>query len=698
MRVRRTMTGWLAALLSVGTLLAPSAAAADPDTSPPGPVTDLHVTATSQTSVALTWADPTDPDLAHVVVRRLRNGDPVAPTAGFAVARLDAATTSAVDGGLAPGVGHRYAVFAEDAAGNDSAGVVVTGTTDPLTWSAPQQLSHDEGGLRGVACVGSSFCLDIDQAGRYQTFDGRSWTPPALIDGEGFFQPESVACRSASYCIATDWSGTVWEYRGSVWSLARNGSGDATAVAASCATTGLCVVVFGDGTFVRRGPGGWTARTRLAPSGYQATSVSCPSSTFCLATLARTSRTRAYASTFDGSRWSAPTLVDTRQQLLQVSCSSRYYCWAAGSVGWSDHFVHGRWSRPEDQAGGVVTFSCASRTMCMGVTWFGAAETFNGSRWSNEVRINGHSDGLSGVSCGTPTTCVVIEYSGFAWSWRDGHYGTRRYVDRTVGRIMALQCPSSTLCLALDEWGNAWRYDGTNWTGPQRVDRYAVGFTYLSCAGPTFCVALDRASYAYTFNGTTWSAAVPAIVDTARNDISCAGTSFCMATGTGSAPTVRNAKGSWTATSLASGYDEITGVSCASATFCIAMTAQGDALRYDGRSFRLLAHLDPARARHGWSVSCSSATYCLAAHDSVTEAYDGHAWQLLSSDQIVAGPVDCVATQRCFGLEPGSGIDAYDGDLWGQADDPNALGAMRFSCATTTFCVKADDYRVSVGT
>jgi Carboxypeptidase regulatory-like domain len=122
-------TGPLSSATSQPTTSARQPAAAAKDTTPPGPVTGLGLTGNTISSVTLGWTDPTDADLAHVVIRRVAGS--TAPTAGQGtlVATLGTKATSHTDNSLASATAYSYALFAEDKAGNLSSATTVTAYT-----------------------------------------------------------------------------------------------------------------------------------------------------------------------------------------------------------------------------------------------------------------------------------------------------------------------------------------------------------------------------------------------------------------------------------------------------------------------------------------------------------------------------------------------------------------------------------------
>jgi len=98
------------------------------DTTAPGPVTALSVSATTASSVSLSWTNPTDTDLAGVMIRRAAGSTPPAsPTAGTLVANTTG--SGYTDTGLSAATTYAYAVFARDAVPNYATGATTTATT-----------------------------------------------------------------------------------------------------------------------------------------------------------------------------------------------------------------------------------------------------------------------------------------------------------------------------------------------------------------------------------------------------------------------------------------------------------------------------------------------------------------------------------------------------------------------------------------
>jgi hypothetical protein len=117
----------------VWTAIAPPApldTAAPPDTTPPGTVTALTAGPRTQDSIALSWTNPTDPDLAAVIVRRTQG--PMAatsPTDGTGVALGSPTATTVTDTALNPATTYSYAVFTRDTTGNINGPTTLTTAT-----------------------------------------------------------------------------------------------------------------------------------------------------------------------------------------------------------------------------------------------------------------------------------------------------------------------------------------------------------------------------------------------------------------------------------------------------------------------------------------------------------------------------------------------------------------------------------------
>lgn len=118
-----------------------------PDTTAPGQVTGLQVSGVTATSLTLSWTNPTDADLAAVIVHR------------DGVLVYEGPATTYTDSGLTPETDYGYAVFTRDATGNTSAPATSYVTTAP---PADTQAPPSVGTLRVTATTSSSATIEWD--------------------------------------------------------------------------------------------------------------------------------------------------------------------------------------------------------------------------------------------------------------------------------------------------------------------------------------------------------------------------------------------------------------------------------------------------------------------------------------------------------------------------------------------------------
>jgi hypothetical protein len=155
--------------------------------------------------------------------------------------------------------------------------------------------------------------------------------------------------------------------------------------------------------------------------------------------------------------------------------------------------------------------------------------------------------------------------------------------------------------------------------------------------------------------------------------------------------------GTWSAGKLIDSTGaSLTGISCPTAAFCMAVDSGGKVLTYSGGTWS--GPRPVASGNYLAGVSCASASFCAAITDGATAYVDNHgAW----SSQSLAGAdgnpanltaVSCPAVGRCVAT---GDLDAYtysSGSGWAQGvvvQDNFALTAI--SCASAAFCLAADN-------
>jgi hypothetical protein len=141
---------------------------------------------------------------------------------------------------------------------------------------------------------------------------------------------ESVSCASTTFCVAVSHADKVFRYNGSTWDggTTETITNSTNQNLVSCPVANACVMVqhsssAGDVYRILSGST-WSGTTTITGASSTFDSLSCPSSSFCLAT-----GEDGKAFSFNGSAWSAKT-VDSQVGFghLYSSCTSSSFCMA----------------------------------------------------------------------------------------------------------------------------------------------------------------------------------------------------------------------------------------------------------------------------------------------------------------------------------------------------------------------------------
>jgi hypothetical protein len=261
------------------------------------------------------------------------------------------------------------------------------------------------------------------------------------------------------------------------------------------------------------------------------TSVSCPTTTFCVAL-----DSKGRALTFDGTAWSAPVLVSDSPKAAMVRCSTPTFCMAFAGNGQVVTFNGSTWTAPfvvdavaqtnnipwlwqacspsfcmaVEASGSVVRYdgatahvytnigiharsvSCPSATFCMAVDGLGGYVTFNGSTWSSASTIASPpcspGDCALLVTCSSSSFCLAGSYTGGpALTWNGSTW--MAVADLAAYRMYRAVCPADGSCLLLNLDRDTTTLSGSTWSPLTAPDpNYLTND--VSCATPTFCVAV----------------------------------------------------------------------------------------------------------------------------------------------------------------------------------------------------------------
>ncbi len=251
--------------------------------------------------------------------------------------------------------------------------------------------------------------------------------------------------------------------------------------AISCASSSLCVAVYGEGhARISTDPGAGTSATWTPvdiDEGHPLTGISCPSTALCVAV---DDEGHARVSTDPGAGLSATWTrvdVDGEHPLTGVSCASTALCVAVDGEGRALASTH-----PGAEASWTATGN------------------------------DGGGDGLRGISCPTDALCVAVDGAGRAFVSGDPSGGGWQLhpIDPTLG-LAAISCTATGLCVAVDAAGDALASANAaaqtpTWSVTQ-VDTLAAP-TGVSCTSAGLCVIVDNAGRALASDDPT--AAAPA--------------------------------------------------------------------------------------------------------------------------------------------------------------------------------------------
>jgi hypothetical protein len=288
-----------------------------------------------------------------------------------------------------------------------------------------------------------------------------------------------------------------------------------------------------------------------------------------------------------------------------------------------------------------VRVSCSSPTFCMAIgndqhAGIERSWTFDGSTWSVGPSFTPKAGAPRDISCVSSDFCLVIGDHTWAWTYRSGAWevSASELNSGVFVEIPDVSCVSETFCAAGGGslgTGGLWNFDGHTWTlsfpGHGEVEA-------LSCSAPGFCVAGDSDAFLYAFDGVQWGPAVNQGFTRGISGVSCVSATFCLAVdGVGLEASTYGGSG-WGKPEAIHPKGTPNRVSCATPTFCVLTDEGGYAMKFDGHSWTVPVQVSAAR-NGASSISCPSATFCMAVEASTVFAYTGGAWP---TEEVVKPP------------------------------------------------------------
>lgn len=560
---------------------------------------------------------------------------------------------------------------------------------DGTDWDI-DELSKPEAALSAelvdVACASASSCVAVgsytdDEEIRKSlamSWNGSAWSVLSvpIPSGAALSELEGISCTGASDCVAVGSfvnSGEVTKtlalsWNGSAWSIAStpepSGSELNQLYDVACRPSDACTAV---GTYfdstgdqktlaLRRNTSKeWSIQTTPNKSNALSrtlTAVSCASTTSCVAMgmVEQGRQEIPIAIGWNGSAWSEQS-IDTEAlgaavvKPESVFCTSSTNCDAVGEVS------YGRSAAPRNLA---FHFN--------GSVWVVSEAGGYERKWTSHDTIDRTSD-LTAVSCPVTQRCFAVghalvdgtQHSQVA-SWVGGTWSPEPGPEPEGAKttdLVGVSCVSTSSCWAVGAYFDAEnvqipmavRWNGTAWsvhTVPSPSGIQAGTLLAVDCASASSCTAVGtyvdaedvQRPLAMSFDGTAWSVATVALpsgsVGAALSGVSCASATACMAVGVRfdafgheAGFAAKREGSSWTHVSPPGLEEEaphlLLDVSCVTAAQCVSVGRLEDpggdpqnlALDWDGTGWEEMEV--PSGETAGLaSISCASSTHCMA--------------------------------------------------------------------------------------
>ena len=276
--------------------------------------------------------------------------------------------------------------------------------------------------------------------------------------------------------------------------------------------------------------------------------------------------------------------------------------------------------------------------------------------------------------------------------------------------VIGLSCTRQRFCLALDSAGRTFVWDGA-WRDAPSASRSVRLLTALSCVSKTFCVAIGTSasasrstSFAVTWTGKGWRAPVKlysgsgmaALYGTVRA-VSCASRSFCIAVGGQVGSSVFNGSRWRERPGATSGTDGQGVVACASSEFCVSVH-DANANYWNGSAWRFAANSSLSSGAIAgvngfvYGLTCVSASFCVAAdRGGAPLVWNGSAWRsttVAPHDPDGFASVSCVTVRFCAAGGISGRLATWDGLRWNVSRSLRLPAAqVLVSCRSSVACI-----------
>jgi photosystem II stability/assembly factor-like uncharacterized protein len=484
-------------------------------------------------------------------------------------------------------------------------GTVIATTNGGTSWSP--QTSNTLQALHAISCVTTTTCFAVtnDSSGAkfIKTIDGATWSTPAAVGAATGLT--GISCPTTTSCFATDEEPTTnliysTTNGGATWSLSFNLANDPNAginapfAAIACPSTTNCYAVGSEGLIAATSDGGLNWRTDNSPTAAQLSAISCPSAGSCYASVYEFNGSTILHTTDYGGTWTAQYGGGTGQfAYTSISCPSTTTCVAIGYGGTAAATTTGgaAWSTqlPAGSTNAILGMSCTSASDCYAAAGNTILVTHNGGNtWA--ANTLGTTDQLVAISCPAANTCFAVGWPGAIYFTSNG--GTTwtyqpSYLSGSDQTLIGVSCSSAISCVAVGTQGTIISTsNGTTWAAETSGTTQLI--RGVSCTDSYSCIAVGVQGLTMTRSGGSWQA-YPSGTTQNLHGVSCPSSSKCYAVGNAGTVLVTSNRGAnWSAQASGTAVD-LYGVSCPQTTLCLAGGNFGaTVVSLDGSSWSVL--------------------------------------------------------------------------------------------------------------
>ncbi len=463
--------------------------------------------------------------------------------------------------------------------------------------------------MNNVFCLSSSFCAAVTSVGELYIADTEAKVKEKeawkSTDVDGTTALHGVSCTSTTSCVAVDSTGDVLnltiESSGAA-TVSKDDIDETNELTALTCVSSTCVAIDNQGNIFASTNAGESWSEQSLVIGNKLTSVSCASSSLCLAAdMAGT------VMTFDPA--AAPSintkLIDSENSVNAASCilgstdcivsDSKGNAYYATNVNTSTNGTWTKWSGPTEESPSLAV-DCPSTALC--VLADGKAEEGHGDKMYYATSLGGAwkeaydpTYGVVAVSCASTTLCVTGQAEGYIRYTTNPASEEWFTVELGVPTMNAVDCLSSSFCAVVDSKGNvhiantATKIKEKSGWKSTNVDG-TTALHGISCVSTTSCLAVDSTGDVLDLTIESSGTAMVSKDDIDSTNeltaISCAGSSTCTAVDAVGNVFVSNNNGeTWVREHQLA--DKLTSVSCASTSLCLTADTTGNVTAFDAR-------------------------------------------------------------------------------------------------------------------